>query len=412
MKIRTITLGINWREEDRSALEHEIKSFFTKAIDLFAKQGFDSRTHRITLPVFVIGNSEDNQVVRSSVERVSALCKDTGIRWFCVPFYIVGQDTEETNVIAVDIAKQYKNAFINYIVTEDRRLDRRAVFHASSFVRAVSRISNNGFDNFRCGVSFNCKPNGAFFPFTYHAGENGFSLAMELVPLCVEVIQSNKGKSLEEIRSSIIDKLLPVLKLVGETGLKIEETTGMTYFGIDASLAPHPENPEHSVAYIVELLGVERFGSSGTTFITSFLADIIKSLIKRSGIRATGFNGVMYSVLEDHRLGVVNSESGNPSIDSLLAFSTMCGCGIDMVPVPGAISTEELASIMLDIAAIAIRLNKPLGVRLLPIPEKTAGEFTDFDHDFLHNTRIQQVKYSACSGSFFDAKQPFTYLSQ
>ena len=53
-----------------------------------------------------------------------------------------------------------------------------------------------------------------------------------------------------------------------------------------------------------------------------------------------------------------------------MAFSVMCGCGIDMVPVPGDISAEEIASIMLDIAAVAIRLNKPLGVRLLPIPGK------------------------------------------
>ncbi len=133
-------------------------------------------------------------------------------------------------------------------------------------------------------------------------------------------------------------------------------------------------------------------------------------LIERSGIRSTGFNGVMYSVLEDPRLGVVSSEEGKLSIESLLAFSTMCGCGIDMVPLPGDVSAEEVASVMLDIAAVAIRLNKPLGVRLLPIPGKSAGELTNFDHDFLHNTRIQELRGRGCVGDIFGAAEPFAYL--
>jgi uncharacterized protein (UPF0210 family) len=410
VKIRTITLGINWREDDSEVLERDIKNFFTSAKGLFTGQGFESRTVRIALPALVISGSKDSRAARLSIERVSALCRGAGIRWFCVPFYAVQQDMAEINAIAVDVTREYKNAFINYIVTEDGQLDRKAVFHASKFVRAVSQLSDNGFDNFRCGVSFNCKPNGAFFPFTHHAGKNGFSISLELVPLCVKAIRRKRREGLENISSAIIDELLPMLKQVDQISLKVEQATGMVYYGIDTSLAPHPEHAEHSVAYLVELLGIERFGSSGTAFITSFLTDIIKSLIKRSGIRTTGFNGVMYSVLEDPRLGVVNSEAGSLSVDSLLAFSTMCGCGIDMVPVPGDISAEEIGSIMLDVAAVAIRLKKPLGVRLLPIPGKVAGELTDFNHDFLHNTKIQEVKYRAFPGNFFDAEQLFGYL--
>ena len=118
----------------------------------------------------------------------------------------------------------------------------------------------------------------------------------------------------------------------------------------------------------------------------------------------------MYSMLEDQRLGEINSKEQNLSIDSLLAFSTMCGCGIDMVPVPGDISEQEIASIMLDISAIAIRLNKPLGVRLLPIPGKRAGEFTELDHDFLHNTRVQNLKNAACKKKMFEVDGFFAYL--
>ncbi len=410
MKIRTITLGVNWGQEGEAALKRDIKSFFGKANEFFGKQGFESRTQRIALSPLVIDSGGNNKLAFSLVEGVSAFCKDIGIRWFCVPFDVFKQDTAVINAFAVDVARQYKNAFINYIVTEDRCLDRKAIFGASIFVCAVSQLSDNGFDNFRCGVSFNCKPDGAFFPFTYHSGENGFSISLELAPLCVEVIRNNRDKPLEKTRDEMINRLLPILKQVDEVSIKIEEATGMRYYGIDASLAPHPEHPDNSVAYIVELLGLDCFGSNGTVFLTSFLTNLIESLIERSGIRSTGFNGVMYSVLEDPRLGVVSSEEGKLSIESLLAFSTMCGCGIDMVPLPGDVSAEEVASVMLDIAAVAIRLNKPLGVRLLPIPGKSAGELTNFDHDFLHNTRIQELRGRGCVGDIFGAAEPFAYL--
>ena len=60
-----------------------------------------------------------------------------------------------------------------------------------------------------------------------------------------------------------------------------------------------------------------------------------------------------------------------------------------MLPVPGDISSKELTGIMLDVAAKASWLNKPLGARILPIPNKSTGDLTSFEHDFFVNTRIQ-----------------------
>ena len=115
----------------------------------------------------------------------------------------------------------------------------------------------------------------------------------------------------------------------------------------------------------------------------------------------------MFSVLEDPRLGAVSAEPGNMTIDSLLAYSTMCGCGIDMVPVPGNIAVAEIASLMLDVAAVALKLNKPLGIRLLPVPGRSAGEMTTFNHDFLHNTKVQNIRYSGCPALLSDAARRF-----
>ncbi|MEI8064359.1 MAG: DUF711 family protein, partial [Verrucomicrobiota bacterium] len=54
-----------------------------------------------------------------------------------------------------------------------------------------------------------------------------------------------------------------------------------------------------------------------------------------------------------------------------------------------------LASVVLDVAALSTALQKPLGVRVLPIPMKGENEFTEFNMDFLYNTRIKKIKNMA-----------------
>jgi uncharacterized protein (UPF0210 family) len=107
-----------------------------------------------------------------------------------------------------------------------------------------------------------------------------------------------------------------------------------------------------------------------------------------------GFSGVMYSLLEDLELCIYNNSKG-VSIEQLTAISTMCGCGVDMVPVYGGVTVEELFAVFLDIAAISCRLNKPLGIRILPIPRTHNYQehytlFSD-DADFISNTKIIHV---------------------
>ncbi len=411
MIIRSATLGIDLHSQNKVQLESNVSNFFDQATKLFAKHSFEFRTRRIVLPALAMKDSIDNEKINSAVSWISNFCAGKGIRWFCVPFLTFGQQMREVNSVAIEIAKRHKNAFINFIVAEEGRLNRHGALYASKFIKSISMLSGNGYDNFRVGASFNCRPNGPFFPFTYHSGNNGFSIALELVPLFIDSIEQNKGKRIEVIREKILERISPELKRVDATGFAIEQETGMVYYGTDASLAPFPDSDDGSVARIIELLGTDGFGSYGTIFLTSFLTDIIRELVIRSGIKTIGFNGVMFSLLEDTRLGI-NHSSKEFSIDSLLSYSTVCGCGADMIPVPGDIFEEEIASIMIDVASISTVLKKPLGVRILPIPGKHAYEFTEFSYDFLHNTRIHQAKHRACFNELLDIKEPFSYLTR
>ncbi len=62
------------------------------------------------------------------------------------------------------------------------------------------------------------------------------------------------------------------------------------------------------------------------------------------------------------------------------------------MPLPGDASPDELAGIVLDVAAMAVALQKPLSCRLFPVPGKAAGEMTDYDFPYFANGRVLPLK--------------------
>jgi uncharacterized protein (UPF0210 family) len=102
-------------------------------------------------------------------------------------------------------------------------------------------------------------------------------------------------------------------------------------------------------------------------------------------------------LLEDWTLARSASQ-GLLTISDLLLYSAVCGTGIDTLPLPGDTTAGQLSAILLDLAALALRLNKPLTARLLPVPGKAAGEETGFDFAFFANSRILPVRAAPLTG--------------
>jgi uncharacterized protein (UPF0210 family) len=409
MIIRTVTLGINSQNVDLSILENTISNFFELAGKTFENNSLNLRTQRIGLSPYSINSNDDQKNALENINSISLICNNNDIRWFDVPFNMIGQNHEMTNITALKVMKEYDNTFINFLATEGKSIDTEAIKSSASFVKSVSQLSATGFDNFRFGVSFNTKPNGAFFPFTHHEGENGFSLALELIIPIVNVIKKSEESDLETLRGSIVSELVASLSFINKVCLDLEKKSGIKYNGIDASLAPHPDSIESSIPYLMGLLGLPKFGQAGTAFLASYLTDIIKTVVIESGITATGFNGVMYSILEDCGFTDVSHDLNSLPVSQLLSLSSICGCGVDMLPVPGDISNNEIMAIMLDVAAKASWLDKPLGARVLPIPNKTSGDLTEFEHDFFVNTKIQNTIVADDFQSNFNSESLFSY---
>jgi uncharacterized protein (UPF0210 family) len=166
----------------------------------------------------------------------------------------------------------------------------------------------------------------------------------------------------------------------------LEAEFNFRFGGIDFSPAPYPE-VARSIGHAIEKLGVDAFGGNATLFAVAFT----KSVLREARFPRCGFSGLLLPVLEDRTLAQRSVEDLF-TLDSLLLYSTVCGTGLDTVPLPGDVSVDELAAILLDVATLALVADKPLTARLMPIPGKRAGDLTDFDFAYFANARILDVK--------------------
>jgi uncharacterized protein (UPF0210 family) len=165
------------------------------------------------------------------------------------------------------------------------------------------------------------------------------------------------------------------------------------FAGLDFTLAPFPE-AARSIGAALERLTGQPVGDHGTLAAAAFLADSLD----RAKIQHVGFAGLFFPVLEDAVLAARAAE-GRLSIHDLLLYSAVCGSGLDTVPLPGDTSTETLAAILADVGALALRLNKPLTARLMPIPGKQAGDEVRFDHfPFFAPSRVLSPRSSGLGG--------------
>jgi uncharacterized protein (UPF0210 family) len=119
--------------------------------------------------------------------------------------------------------------------------------------------------------------------------------------------------------------------------------------------------------------------------------------IDRAVFPRAGFNGLFMPLLEDSTLAVRAAE-GSLSIKDLLLYAAVCGTGLDTIPLPGDTTAEQIAPVLLDLAALALRLDKPLTARLMPVPGKAAGEETSFAFEYFANSKVLQLDSSPLEG--------------
>lgn len=387
--IRSLTIGLPLGTRSVESLNADLDKFLPLTAELIQAAGMNCRTTRITLPP--CGSSfEMDGALESRVGAADAIASAHGVRWFCVPLDFTTPDPVDTrSAAAASLVKRFPRAFINFQASRDWSSAGRHLGEIGHEVLRISRLSNNGFDNFRVGASFNCEANTPFFPFSYHGGDKAaFSFALETTAIALAAAENHAG-DFTAIRESFRSDLIQLLARIEGIGRSIEASCDVEYRGADASLAPLPDG-RNSVANLVERIIGSPMGSHGTLAATAALTDDIRAAIEASGNMSVGFNGVMYSVLEDQGLAAAVSNR-LVGISDLVSYASVCGCGLDMVPIAGHSFKEEIASLMLDIGALSAAARKPLGVRVLPVPGKPANEYTSFNQDFLCDSRVMSL---------------------
>jgi uncharacterized protein (UPF0210 family) len=260
-----------------------------------------------------------------------------------------------------------------------------AIRRTAQIVHEIAHASELGFGNLRLTMLANVGPHAPFFPAAYHdGGSPALAIATESADLAVAAFEP--AGSLDEARARLVAAVTDAGGRIAGLVRPLAQRQDYRFAGIDFSLAPFPEEAR-SIGAAVERLGVDRFGAAGTLFAAAVLTDCLR----QAEYPRCGFNGLMLPLLEDATLAA-RSREDLFTVNDLLLYSAVCGTGLDTVPLPGDVSQEELAGILLDVAALALRLDKPLTARLMPIPGARAGDLTEFDFAYFANGRVLDVK--------------------
>jgi hypothetical protein len=378
MKIRTITTGFNIELPLKEEQINHIANLAHTARRLFESAGYAVQTVRIATQPWERYFESRDQIV-SLVKVLEHLTHKYGL-----DYSNVGTTVNEKLIpIIYDMMESTSHMFCTVLVSDDRAISYERAKQTAKLIKRISRIGKDGFANLRFAAIFNTRPGSPFYPAAYHEGPTSFAIGTENSDLVNKAFA--RAKTIEEAGMCLSEVLAEEFKRIEEIAEEISVTEKVKYDGIDVSIATSVAVDE-SIAYAFEKLGFGRFGDVGTLAIAKIITDTVKGL----DVKKCGYSGLMLPVLEDYGLAERNNE-GTFNLGNLLLYSSVCGTGLDTIPLPGDITEKKLFALLLDIASLSIALDKPLSARLMPIPGKRIGEMTQYQFEYFANSRIMEI---------------------
>lgn len=249
-----------------------------------------------------------------------------------------------------------------------------SVILAAQVIQLLKHTEPGGTANMRFAALASVKPGCPFLPAAYSSTNPLHSTTALGISVCsflkhggLKALRTN----VETSASHIHNLLTPITEAVS----------------FDFSVAPEIGDDAAGTIQVLSAVrggeGADSLVGAGWVAATGFVtAELAKCTVDSK----VGFWGVMMPVAEDSQLakGVGHM--------NLLAVSSICGCGLDVVPVPGHSTVQDLERVVMDIAVMSARLRgKPLTARIMPVPGKNAGDVTVFDSPYLVNGRVVDI---------------------
>lgn len=382
-KVRAVTGFVRLDRANYQAQIRETLSVLRRATAAFKEGGYEVQSIRITtqpFPEYIRGLSHVEAL--AFFREYAALAQKEGFAAAIGPAMISDSDDPALADFLGEILASTEGLDASLIVASEDGIHWNSVRAAAKVVKYLADHTPRSQGAFSFAATAMVPPNTPFYPGSYHLGAGQqFAVALQSANVVAEAFAT--AGSIAEGGAALESALGEHARGIEVIARRVEKETGWEYMGIDLSPAPLKDV---SIGRAIENLTGAPVGSSGTM---SAAAAITRALAEIP-VKHVGYSGLMVPVLEDEVLAQRWSE-GVLTLDALLAYSAVCGTGLDVVPLPGDISEERLARIIGDMASLAFKLHKPLSARLLPVAGKAAGERTEFDDPFLVNGTIQPL---------------------
>jgi uncharacterized protein (UPF0210 family) len=379
-RVRTITAGVTLGSLDDLSPIHGALTTLQQARTKFEQAGYEVQTLRIaTNPVLASADAAARLRALPALETLDKAVSARGVIVSVGPLLTEDRDDADLPSWCAELVQRTRSiSFSVSVASGERGMHRQSCATAAGVILALSKALAGGVANFRFAAAANVPAGTPFFPVGYHDGDHSLAVGLESARVVQAAFTGAAGANDAEQRlRSTLNKHLSGVETLAR---RVASDANLRYLGIDSSPAPGLDS---SIGGAIETLTQVPFGSASTLAACATITSALKSL----DVRTCGYSGLMLPVLEDPVLAQRATE-GRYGIEELLLYSSVCGTGLDVVPIPGDAAAPAVARLIGDVAALSAKLSKPLSARLFPAPGKKAGDLVAFDDPHLTATSV------------------------
>jgi uncharacterized protein len=383
MRIRTITAGVALSKIDDVGAVERALGRLSRVRQRMKSAGYEVQTIRVAITPLIAGlDAGQRRMAMHALEKIDAAMVAADALLSVGPVLMADTFDPELGTWAAELVRRTQRASFSVMVSSpERGVHRQAIRSAAQVIDDLSRVDASGMANFRFAAAASIPAGTPFFPAGYHQGPDSLAIGLESAGLVQTALESAADP--EDAAARLRQVMEAQLGPVDALGAQTAGAEGVQYLGIDTSTAP---GMDRSIGAAIESLIRRPFGQPSTLQACATITAVLKTL----SVRSCGYCGLMLPVLEDPVLAK-RAQERRYGIQELLLYSTVCGTGLDVVPIPGNTGVDGMARLISDVATLAVRLRKPLSARLFPVPGKAAGDTVRFDDPRLAECRVFEV---------------------
>lgn len=394
LRLRTLTAFLNPGDPIQLERVRGVADALSDLRHMLVDAQIDVQTLRLATPPIGTWATDGARGLVTLAQRLEEVCFVSGFGYASLGPWRPGDDPALATALPAALGAT-STIFATLKLTADaRHIDREAIQLGAEAIASCATLTPDGFGNLRFAALARVPAYVPFLPAAYapapdhtdgsaldwRSGAFGLAIGVEAASLAVAA--TTGAVTLDQARKDLIHSVethAAQIEKIVKTWIRRRRAQ---FFGLDFAWAQYP-TPERSLGTALERISGVPVGKAGTLAAAALLTEALdQAVFKRSG-----YNGLFLPVLEDSVLARRAAEGGL-RLNDLLLYSAVCGTGLDTVPLPGDTTTSQLAAILTDVATLAVRLDKPLSARLMPIPGKSAGDAVTFDFEYFAPSRV------------------------